>query len=99
MPGPSGALGSSHLWHDPGREALRIELAWGEDDVDALGLRDLEVARLVAWVRGEVGPLVELRRIDIERHGDAVVLRACRTEESAVAVVERSHCRHKHPAF
>ena len=68
MPGPSGALGSSHRRHDPGGEALWIELAWGEDDVDALGLRDLEVARLVTWVRGEVGPLVELRRIDIERH-------------------------------
>ena len=42
-----------------------------EHDVDSLRLGDREVARLVARVCGEIRLLVELRRIDEERHDDA----------------------------
>ena len=58
-------------------------------------LGDRRVARLVARVRGEIGLLVELRRIDEERRDDGLVLGACGAEERAVAVVQRAHRRHE----
>ena len=97
VPGPRFALRAGLLRLDPGREAVGIELGCvrREDDVDAVLLRDREVARLVARVRGEVGRVVELRRIDEERHHDALVLAARGGEQRAVAGVERAHRRHE----
>ena len=97
MAGPSGAFRSWLVRLDPGGETLWVQLVRRrcEDDVDALGFRDLEVARLVARIRLEIRRLVELRRVDEQRHDHAVVLGASRAEEGAVAVVERSHGRHE----
>ena len=82
---------------DPGAEAGGIHLvgARREQHVDAFLLRDLRVALLVARVRGEVGRVVELRRVHEERGDDDVVLRARGPEERAVAVVQRAHRRHE----
>jgi len=73
-------LGSSLVGLDPGGEARRIQLVRREDDVDSLGLGELEIARLVPGIRVEIRLLVELRRIDEQRRDDSVVLRPRRAE-------------------
>ena len=95
--GTGCAFGSHLAGIDPGGEARRIELVGGrrEHDVDSFGLSDLDVARLVARIRVEVRLLVELRRIDEERHHDRAVLLPGCSEERDVAVVEGSHRRHE----
>ena len=82
---------------DPRREARRVHLvpAWGKEHVDAIGLRDLGVARFVVRIRCEIGCDVELRRVDEKRRDDELVLRPRRAEERAMAVVQRAHRRHE----
>src|SRR5207248_4156612 len=90
-------LGSGLARIHPALEAGWVELVGRrcEHDIDALSLRDLEIAGLVARIRVEIPRLVELRGIDEERHDDAVVLLPGRAEQRDVAVVEGSHRRYQ----
>ena len=78
-------------------EARRVDLLdrRREDDVDALGLADREVARLVARVARVVGRLVELARVDEDRHDRRGALVARASHQRAVTVVKPAHRRHE----
>ena len=82
---------------DPGLEARRIDLVdvGREHDVHAGGLRELEVALLVARIRVEIGLLVELARVDEQGDDDDLVLRARRTDQREMPVVKRTHRRNE----
>ena len=94
-------LGDVH----PGLEARRVHLLGPRDehDVDVfdalilLGVspQELEVALLVARIRGEVLAVAELRGVHEEAQHDGVALDAGGVAEAQMALVERAHRRHE----
>src|SRR5262249_13706694 len=81
----------------PGREALRINRLpnRGEDQVDALGPADFEIALKRPWVAREVLARTELRRVDEERQHDEARLTASGPDQADVPLVQRSHRRYE----
>ena len=66
-----------------------------EQDVGAGRRGQLGVALLAARVALEVGALVELRRVDEQRHHHPVALRAGVTDQREVALVQGAHRGHQ----
>jgi hypothetical protein len=82
---------------DRGREARRIDLVGRgrEEQVGADLGHERGVALLGARVGGEVAGVVELRRVDEERHHDHVARRTSVADEAQVPLVQRAHRRHE----
>jgi hypothetical protein len=82
---------------DGGGEAVGVDLLdrRREEQVGARLRGELGVAGLVAGVAGEVRGLVELGRVDEQRHHDDVAGGAGGADEAEVALVQRAHGRYE----